>query len=258
VVVAVNGVVPGAGATTVASALAAELAGGHGTRTVLIEATLRMGVLAMHLNARPALHLTDLLAEADKLGVAQFRKALAPVAPRLDLLAAPPDMARPVPDPAPGVLKLISLAREAAEATVIDLPCTFDDLHFETLWAADRVVLVADQSLPAVRTARMILDAAAQAKAVKRVHVVLNRYDPAIAGLTAAKVGEVLGGADVTTVPGDYVGVMRAANEGRLLRDLVPDSPVVAAVRAVARSVMGPPKAQPERKFMARLLGLFE
>lgn len=256
---AVSGVVPGAGATTLATALAGELSAVYGSRTLLLEAALRMGVLAMHLNVQPNLCLSDLLAEADKLDAAGFRKALTAVAPHLDLLAAQPDLARTSPDPVRGVLKIVDLAREAGEVVVVDLPCTFDDLHFEMLWAANQVVLVGDQSLPAVRTMRMILDAAARTKTSKRVHIVLNKYDPGIESLTASKISETLGGVDVLTVPNDYATVMQSANEGRLLRDYAPDSPVLASVRTLARGIMGEPRPQPHHKhsFLSRLRELF-
>jgi pilus assembly protein CpaE len=258
-VIAVSGLVSGSGATTIATALAAELAADHAIQTLLLEAAVRMGVLAMNLNAHPSTHLTELMADGDKLDAAQFRKALVSIAPRFDLLPAAPDLTRTIPNPVYALLKVIELARHAAEAVVVDLPCTYDDVHFETLWTADQMVLVGNQSLPSVRNARMILDAAAHAKTVKRIHVVLNKYDPSIAGLTSEKIAETLGGVDVLTVPNDYVHVMSAANEGRLLRDFAPESPVLSAVRALARAAVGEQRPRPAHghKFLSRLRELF-
>jgi Flp pilus assembly CpaE family ATPase len=205
-VIAVSGLVPGAGATTLATSLAAELAAGHAVQTLLIEAALRMGVLAMNLNVRASTHLAELMADGDKLDGIQFRKALVSIAPRFDLLPAAPDLIRTIPNPVQALLRVIGCARQAATAVVVDLPCTYDDVHFETLWTADQMLLVGNQSLPSVRNAKMILDAAAHAKTVKRVHIVLNKYDPAITGLTSEKIAETLGGCEVLTVPNDYVG----------------------------------------------------
>jgi pilus assembly protein CpaE len=258
-VLAVTGVIPGSGATTLAAALAGELASTYAIRTLLIEATLRMGVLALHLNVQPKLFLTDLLLESDKLDLDLFRKAVTPVAPRLDLVAAPPELTRTIPHPVQGMLQVINLARQVAPMVVLDLPCTFDDLQFELLWTADQIILVGEQSLPAIRTLRMILDAAQQANAVKRVHVVLNKYDPSIANLTAAQVRETLNQPEILTIPNDYSDIMQAVNEGCLLRNYAPLSPVLTGIRKLAQAVVGPPRPQPEHRhtFLSRLYEFF-
>ncbi len=220
--VAVSAVVPGCGGSAVAAGLAAELAHGYGS-TLLVA----YGVDASPLPADP--------------DVAAVKRAMVPVAPRLNRLAVAPDAAAVGAGPA-GFLHVLELGRHVAAGVVADVPCAYDDLHFDTLWAADQVVLVADQTVPAVRTARMILDAVAQSGPGKRVHVVLNRYNPTVRGLTAGSVSEALGGFAVIPVPGSPGGMAVGGLKG--------------LTRAVAVGA-GPERAA-ARTLFARLVGVFK
>ncbi len=255
--VAVTGAVTGCGASTLAANLAYDLAVNVNLSTLLVEVALQMGVQAINLDAKPKTSLADLVATASALDVTQVRKAVTQVAPNLTLLAGPTELTRHDPNAVQGVLKVLSLAKRLADVVIADVPCTYDDLHFETLWSADRVVLVADQSIPAVRTARMILDAVGRAKGVKGVHVVLNRYDPAISGLTVEKVSSALGGETVLTIPNEYAGVMKAASVGKPLMAVTPNCPIAVAVRDLSRLLTGhcaePPAAS--GGLFARLFG---
>ena len=198
-----------------------------------------MGVQAINLNVQPLITIADLIGEPDGPDAEQVRKALIPVAPGLKLLAAPQDLVHSGPNAVRGVLKVLEHCKSFATVVVADEACLYDDLQFEVLWAADQVVLVGDQSIAALRATRMMLDAVARAKAVKAVHVVLNRYDADIPTMTVKKISDTLGISGLRTIPNDYAGVMRAASEGVALRSLDPDSPIVSAVNSLAGAVLG-------------------
>jgi pilus assembly protein CpaE len=241
--VAVTGAISGCGCSSVAANLAVELAQGYGARTILVEAAMQMGVQAFNLNVKPTVTLADLIGESNSVDVEQVRKALVPVTAGLHLLAAQPDLARPGPNAVKGVLTVLGLCKQLAGTVVVDVPCLYDDLYFEVLWAADRVVLIAEQSIPAVRTTRMILDAVERAKTVKAVYIVLNRYDSGIPAMSAKNIAETLGGVEVATIPNDYARVMQCASEGRSLRAADPGSPVAHAIRSLAGELLGLPMA---------------
>ena len=66
-VIAVAGVTGGSGATTVALNLAYEIADRHGLRCILADLSLRMGVVASHLNIEPGHTILDLLRDTGRV-----------------------------------------------------------------------------------------------------------------------------------------------------------------------------------------------
>ena len=42
---------------------------------------------------------------------------------------------------------------------LFDVPCTYDDMYFETLAIADQVVLVGEQKIPSIRTLKLVCEA---------------------------------------------------------------------------------------------------
>jgi len=244
ILVVVSGTITGCGSSTVAASLADEIAHGFQVSTILVEARLQMGVHAMNLNVRPTITIADLVGGTDGPDADQVQKALIEVSPGLRLLAAPQDLVHAGPNAVKGLLKTLEHCKSLATVVVADAPCHYDDLHFETLWSADQVVLIANQSIPALRATRMMIDAVNRSTSVKELHVILNRYDPSIDAMSVKKISETLKFAGVRTIPNDYSNVMRAASEGVMLRSFAPDSPVVASIRALAAAVIGQSSAK--------------
>ena len=67
-------------------------------------------------------------------------------------------------------MKLIELSRHLAEVVVLDVPCSYDELFFRSLSAADVVVLVVEQKVSSVRGARMVCETLTE----HRPYVVVN------------------------------------------------------------------------------------
>ncbi|MFX9193174.1 hypothetical protein ABTN81_19450, partial [Acinetobacter baumannii] len=87
----------------------------------------------------------------------------------------------------------VDYLRHAADFAVVDLPCTYDDAFFGVLASADVVVLVGQQRIPSVRTLQMLLDFLSRVERPDReVRVVINRYDPGLAGFDADRLRQVL------------------------------------------------------------------
>jgi pilus assembly protein CpaE len=242
-VVAVCGVSGGCGATTLALNLAFELAQAGGPqrpRSVLLAELVRqMGTLATYLDVEPPLTVHELLCDPSRLTAHGVRQALTAVAPGLDVLVGP------YLDITPGAVsprhlcQLVELCRRLAGLVVLDVPCSFDDLQFETLALADDVVLVGVQSVSSVRTLKMVRDTLEREEGIKNQRLVINRYEPAMPGFSAGRLAELLGVDRVLTVANDYPSVMSALNHGKPLQLAAPHSRVLADVRALATSLTG-------------------
>lgn len=255
-VLAVCGVSGGAGATTLALNLAFELVSPR-RNVLLVELARQVGTLATYLNIEPPLTVHHLLADASQLTAPGVRQALTSVAPGLDVLVGPYQDISPGAASPRHVYQLVELCRRLASVVVLDVPCAFDDLQFETLALADQVVLVGVQSISSVRTLKMVRDTLEREEGLRGQRLVINRYEPAMPGFSAARLAELLREPQVHTVANDYPSVMSALNHGKPLQLAARHSRVLKDVRALAESLAGmpalPPSDQGDR--LAKALG---
>jgi pilus assembly protein CpaE len=235
--VVVSGVKPGSGATTVAINLAAQAAHVLDLPTILVEPSGQHGRLATYLNVEPSFTTQDLLEDPGRLDAQLVRQALTRVADGFQILAGPFRAIRPAAVPPEVALRLIGLARQQAGGLVIDLPASFDDLYFEVMAAASRVVLVAEQKVASLYALRVLLDALDERGLAADRVVVVNRFEPRLKDFALARVEEIAGRGNVVTVANDYAAVVAAENHGRLLRLESPRSRVLNDIDDLARRI---------------------
>jgi pilus assembly protein CpaE len=258
-VIAVCGVSGGCGATTLALNLACEL-GLPGPRgrpggVLLVELARQMGTLAAYLNINPEVSTHDLLSDASRLTTQGIRQALTTVAPGVDVLVGPYLDLTPGAFAPRHVYQLVALCKRLAATVVLDVPCSFDDLQFETLALADQVVLVGVQSIASVRTLKMVRDTLEREEGIRGQRLVINRYEHGLPGFSAAHLASLLQVPQVHTVANDYPSVMAAVNHGKPLRLAAPHSRVLADVRALADALAGSASGAQEGDRLARALG---
>ncbi len=240
--IAVVGVTGGCGATTLALTLAQEIgarapAGRPGC--VLIEVPRQMGALATYLGLEPRVTTRELLADGARLTPQGLRAALTTTSAGLEVLAGPYQGLAPGVAPARAAARLAEAARVVASTAVIDVPCTLDDALFETLAAADLVLLVGVQSVASVRALRTVRDLLVREEGLQAIEVVVNRHDASLPGFEAGRLAELLGVPAVWTVADDDAALTAAANHGRPLREAAPHSPAAADVRRLATAALG-------------------
>ncbi|HYV40086.1 MAG TPA: hypothetical protein VE988_30650 [Gemmataceae bacterium] len=253
-VMAVCGATGGCGTTTLAINLAQEIASQFGLTTVLIELSLQLGMLATYLDVDPKITLPDLLAEMDRLDVYMLQQALTPVSDRLQILAGPPHMRGSSQVTPKHLLKLIEHSQRLAQVIVLDVPCSYNDMQFEVLADADEVVLVGEQTIPSVRSLKMVRDTFAPSQAATSVHALLNRYDKDVKGFKVADLQPVLEAPMLYTVARDNAAIKEAVNQGKTLRQSAPQSPALADIDALASALL---KVSAPRSSSANGSGLF-
>jgi pilus assembly protein CpaE len=245
--VAVSGVTGGCGATALAVNLAHELAQ-LSQSVILSELSLQIGKLAAYLDVNPTQTTYDLLAEHDGLDVQSVQKALAHVSDHFDVLVGEYRQITPLSVSTQDVLRLINICRGLANFAIFDLPCTYDDVYFETLAASDQVVLVGEQKIPSIRTLKLVCEALERVDGVKNLHIVINRYDAKMPGFGAERLKNLLGRPELLTVANDYASVMASINHGRPLRQESPRSPALLDMEKIVRKLMNlkeQPAAEP-------------
>jgi pilus assembly protein CpaE len=237
-VIAVTGVSGGCGATTLAVNLAYEAAV-HKRRCIVAELSLRMSMLSAHLDLKSSFSTFDLFATNKPIDLYLVKKVLTRFDEYLDVLPGPDSFMGSVQCSIDAVLQTINYLRRLAGLVILDLPCTYDEVYFQTLAAVDQVVLVGDQRVPSVRALSLMndafeRDAGLDAQRLTK-QLVINRYDPNLKGLGLDLLREVLQAPQLRSVAADQEGLLAALDKGQPLRKVAPKSPALADIAKLAQ-----------------------
>lgn len=245
--IAVSGVTGGCGATAIAVNLGYEIAAQHQQHVILSELSLQIGKLAAYLDVNPEHTTFDLLNDGERLDPQMIQRALTHVADRFDVLAGEYRAITPIQTTTANVIRLIDYCRSLSNVAIFDVPCTYDDMYFETLSVADQVVLVGEQKIPSIRTLKLVCEALSRIDGVRKLHIIINRYDPRLPGFGADRLKALLEVNDLLTVCNDFASVMAAINHGRPLRQEAPRSPALADISRVVSALLGVPHGSSNR-----------
>jgi hypothetical protein len=179
--------------------------------------------------------LPELVRPQSGLNVFRLQKALVAGIDGLDILPGATDGRPREGMTAAELAELFTCARWLAEAVVMEIPCTFDEFYFQAAEAADEVVLVAEQSLAALRSLKLAIEAFSGLPRQRLPHLVVERYDPQMRGLTRADLQKFLQVPDVLTIAADpYL-----ANAPGPWRQAAPRSAAVADLNRLAHALLG-------------------
>ncbi len=239
-VIAVAGVSGGCGATTLALNIAYEYGALLGRHALLVELALRFGVLSSYLNVQPRMSVMDLMRDLDNLDIDFFKQALTPINEHLDMLCGPQQAIVSGAVNTTDVARLVHYARPLADAIVLDIPATYDDLYFDAIAAADKVVLVWEQKIPSVRSLQMVRDALHRRKVETKDQIlVLNRYEERVKGFSVAELQELLHVREIHTVANDFASFSVALNHGQALRQEAPRSRALPDIGTLVMHLAG-------------------
>lgn len=229
--ITVTSAVGGCGGTTVAMNLAYELARLTKARSILMELSLRKGVLANIFDIAPRYTTTDLVTDIDRVDSQILQGALTEVAENFSVLAGPYQTIQMEKADLDNTMQLVQLTRHMAASLVLDVPGTYDDLFFRSLLSADRIVLVADQTVAAIRGAQMVCDTLGQ----RHPLVLINRYNPK-SSVTIDRIHGFLPECDICTIADD-LEVVASMNIGQPLRLHSPRSHTLADFDALLQKL---------------------
>jgi pilus assembly protein CpaE len=203
----------GVGCTTMATNLALGL-NSEDTPTVLIDAALQFGDVAVFLNLQIKNSIGDLAARADELDRDIVEEVLNVHDSGLRVLAAPPrpEMADEIT--ADQLRKVIQHLRHEFAYLVVDTHSHMDDHTLAVLDQTDVLVAVATPDIPAIKDARLLFDLLTVLEFPSdRIFFVLNKMDRKT-GITAEAVAENLKQRVDGEVPADEKTVTASINRG--------------------------------------------
>jgi pilus assembly protein CpaE len=213
----------GAGTTTLAiqtGFLLAQRARNYQS-TCLVDLNFQLGTLADYLDLTPGFKVGTVTNAPERLDGQLLQVMLSRHETGMAVLAPPRAPIDCIPVDATVVTKVLGVASEMFDTMVIDLPASWQAWTDDVLAGSDRVYIVTEFSVPALRKAHELVSALKSGldKATP-IKVIVNKYRRQLfgrSGLARRDVVELLQGDLGGFVPEDYDLVREAINRGRPL-----------------------------------------
>ncbi len=156
-------------------------------------------------------------------------------------------------DPA-HVAAAIDTGRRSHDVVVVDLHPDYDGLNRAIFERADRILVPVTPDVPALRAAAQLRDVATELGFAEKLAVIVNRAN---SGVSVAEMERALGMPSLALIRSAGMQLVKAANEGRTVIDLLPKEKISEDFRILAERVVGAPraKAPAPRLSLAALFG---
>ncbi len=234
----------GVGKSVIAVNLAAALIQETGASVALVDLDLQFGDIAVMLGLDPSGTLADVSKAFPKVD-APLLGTLMPEAPGgIRALAAPlsPELAELVT--AEHVRLTLQLLRGAFDHVVVDCSPRLDDVALEAIESADKVLIVTDLNVPAIKDAKLVFKLFEHLNVSRDcVHLVLNRFD-AHAGVTVAQLEANLRCPVSVRIPSHGRAVLESIQKGVPLTILQPESEISLRMRELVGRLVPLPDAK--------------
>lgn len=232
----------GAGASTIACALAYAFATQENMRTLLLDMDLQFGTQCLRLNLNSRQNLVDALASIESIDETALIGYMAKHAGGLHVLNRPErEIILPGEIDAKQLKRLIELAHSCYEHLVVDLPRLIDPVFNLVLEQADHILVVMQQELFSVRDAQRMIQIMTQELGLplERIIPVLNRYQRN-SNFGLKDVERVLAlSSSIVVVPNDFKNLHMASNLGVPIAEHAPKSTVTRTIRKLAETLSG-------------------
>ena len=159
-----------------ASFIAANLAVGLNTATVLVDLNVQAGALDLFLGVKPKFSIVDLAVNRERWDDSLIDRFLLSYSDKVSLLAAPREVEQADELTVDGVADVLSALQDRYDYTVLDLPHRFDALTVAGLDQADEILLVLTLDIVSARAAQRTLAVFNRLNyGSKRLRLILNR-----------------------------------------------------------------------------------
>ncbi len=225
----------GAGATSVAINLAAELCPVH--RVLVADLNFSMGDVASFLDLRPSRSVEDVLRDLDRLDERVLAGSVAVHPSKVHVLAQPNEIDEHEEVRGDQVLRLLQIAAESYQYCLIDCGVALDEATLTTITVSDLIFLVTNPDVPSVKNAWRRLQLFERIGIEKeRIRLIVNRWDKR-SQLSNADIEKNLGLRVAAKIENDWKTLAQAVNEGRLVRDVSKRSPAARDYSAMVTLV---------------------
>lgn len=238
------GVRGGVGTSTVAVNVAWILAHRLGYNTALFDLDLQYGTAALTLDLVPGRGLREALETPGRLDSLLIASSMVQESDRLSLLSGEEGLEENINLNGEAVAAVMADLKKNFAFTLVDLPRHRMGTQKKLLADSDMILLVAEQTLAAIRDVVRLKAAIKQIAPNARVLHIVSRTSPARAGERAAQVDlptfeRGIQDKIMTLVPEDPMPVAQAANRGMALAKIGPNTIIARSMLAIAETIAG-------------------
>ncbi|MGH7776583.1 MAG: response regulator [Candidatus Dormibacterales bacterium] len=224
----------GVGKSVIATNLAASIARESGEEVALLDLDLQFGDDAVLLGLEPTRTITDVIEHYPEVDAPFITALMLEAAPHLRVLPAPisPELADLVtPD---HVRKTLEVLRASFDHLVVDCSSHLGDVTLTALDCADRIVLVSDLGIPAIKETKLSLKLFESLGVPReKIFLVVNRAD-AGSEVTVEQAEANLRFPVSVQIPSRDKVVLNAISKGSAFVNLAPDSDISLRIKDLA------------------------
>ena len=229
----------GVGATTLASNFAMALNRESGARVVVVDMDFQLGEVALGLGVTPAFSVVDALKNPDRLDWDFLSTLLIRHSSGLAVLAAPEEYSFFQLTAHEGATRLFGILREEFDYVVVDAGNCHGHLQQALFEAADKLYLVTELTLPALRNGRRLISWLSANGGYRGLEVVMNRFNSRQGDIDEYSAAKALGRPVNWRIPNGYAAARSAQDNGVPLA--LESSPITKVVVQMARAACGKP-----------------
>lgn len=229
----------GVGSSTIAHNVAWSIARGHSADVVVADLDLAFGTAGLDFNQDPPQGIAEAVNAPDRLDDNFLDRLLARCSEHLSLLAAPATLDRTFDFNETAFEQIIDLATAGVPTVVLDVPHLWTSWARKTLLAADEVVITVEPDLANLRNAKNLVDLLKAARPNDDPpRLIVNKQNmPKRPEIKLDAFANAVGVKPVAAIPFDAALFGMAANNGQMIGEADPKSPVVGAFDQIARLV---------------------
>ncbi len=247
----------GQGVTTLAVNLACHLEALTGQKVLLADLKLQSGDVALFMDVDNPYTVTDLLRDLPRLDENLLFSSIvrSPFGPYV--LPAPGEVEKSIRITAEDIGRMFRILKENMDYIIVDVPHELTDLTAPVMDLSRQVLLVTQQTVPALRSVRETLDLfKGVGYETEKLAVILNRYEKNNE-ITLSEIESLFEQKALAVIANDFHAVTDAINKGRILSADHNESPANKDIRALACKLLGMAPEIEEKGLFQRLKGFF-
>jgi pilus assembly protein CpaE len=235
----------GVGVTTVTANFALALASESKTRVVVVDMDFQLGEIALGLGMSVTFSVVDALRNIERLDREFLSTLLIRHSSGLSVLASPDEYSFFQLSAHESATRLFRVLRDEFDYVVVDAGACHGHLQEALFEMADKLYLVTELTLPALRNAHRLISYLSGGDGNRRMDVVVNRFNSRHGDIDENSAIKAIGRPINWRIPNAYAAARAAQDNGVPLA--LQDSPITKALVQMARVACGK-SVVPEKK----------